>query len=41
MKIGCPAISFSSGIAEIKKELCVGCELCTRICEFDAIKKEA
>jgi indolepyruvate ferredoxin oxidoreductase alpha subunit len=41
MKIGCPAISFSNGIAEIKKELCVGCELCTRICEFDAIKKEA
>lgn len=41
MKIGCPAISFSRSRAEIKKELCVGCELCTRICKFDAIKKEA
>lgn len=41
MKIGCPAISFSRGTAEIKKELCVGCELCTKICKFDAIKKEA
>ncbi len=41
MKIGCPAISFSHSRAEIKKELCVGCELCTRICKFDAIKKEA
>ncbi|MDW2798066.1 indolepyruvate ferredoxin oxidoreductase subunit alpha [Clostridium boliviensis] len=41
MKIGCPAISFSRGRAEIKKELCVGCGLCTRVCKFDAIKKEA
>lgn len=41
MKIGCPAISFSQGIAEIKKELCVGCELCASVCRFDAIKKEA
>ncbi|WP_394522592.1 indolepyruvate ferredoxin oxidoreductase subunit alpha [Lacrimispora sp. JR3] len=41
MKIGCPAISFSQGIAEIKKELCVGCELCANVCRFDAIKKEA
>ncbi len=41
MEIGCPAISFSRGRAEIKKELCAGCGLCARICKFDAIKKEA
>jgi len=40
MKLGCPAISFIHGRAEIKKELCAGCALCTRICKFDAIKKE-
>ncbi len=41
LEIGCPAISFSRGRAEIKKELCAGCGLCARICKFDAIKKEA
>lgn len=40
MKLGCPAITFFNGRVGIKKELCVGCALCTQICKFDAIKKE-
>lgn len=39
MNIGCPAIGFKDNKAEINKELCVGCELCTKICKTGAIKK--
>jgi len=42
MTIGCPAISFEDKKATIDETLCVGCELCTQMCKFDAIlKKEA
>ncbi|MGI6031545.1 MAG: indolepyruvate ferredoxin oxidoreductase subunit alpha [Eubacteriales bacterium] len=37
MKIGCPAISMKTGKAEIDPTLCVGCDLCVKMCKFDAI----
>lgn len=39
MKIGCPAISFD-GKAKINATLCVGCDLCEKMCKFDAITRE-
>ena len=42
MTIGCPSISFAEKKASIDPTLCVGCELCTQMCKFEAIlKKEA
>ena len=40
MKIGCPAISVKKDTkkARIDDTLCVGCELCVKMCKFDAIK---
>lgn len=38
MRIGCPAISMSTGKARIDNTLCVGCGLCEQMCKFDAIK---
>jgi len=38
MKIGCPAISFADGHASIDASLCVGCDLCKKLCKFDAIQ---
>lgn len=40
MTIGCPAVSFSDKKASIDSTLCVGCELCTQMCKFDAILKK-
>lgn len=40
MKIGCPAISIHDNKAVIDKTLCVGCDVCTGLCKFDAIAKE-
>lgn len=37
MKIGCPALSISTGKAVIDTTLCVGCGLCQELCPFDAI----
>ncbi len=37
-KIGCPAISFGDK-AKIDEAMCVGCDLCTQLCPFKAIKK--
>jgi indolepyruvate ferredoxin oxidoreductase alpha subunit len=39
MKIGCPAISIKSKKAGINKTLCVGCDVCTQLCKFDALVK--
>jgi len=39
MKIGCPAISFKNKKAEINHTLCVGCDVCTQLCKFDAFVK--
>ncbi len=38
MKIGCPAISMKGGKAEIDFTQCVGCNVCTQMCKFDAIE---
>lgn len=40
MKIGCPAISIHEGKAVIDSTLCVGCDVCTQLCAFDAIESE-
>ena len=37
MKIGCPAISMKDGLVNIDKTLCVGCNVCTRLCKFGAL----
>ena len=37
MKIGCPAISFREGKAQIDATLCVGCGVCSQLCAFDAL----
>lgn len=37
MKIGCPAISMKGGKARIDTTLCVGCGVCTQMCNFGAI----
>jgi len=39
MKIGCPAISIKNKKAGINKTLCVGCDVCTQLCKFDALVK--
>ncbi|MBQ3919658.1 MAG: indolepyruvate ferredoxin oxidoreductase subunit alpha [Oscillospiraceae bacterium] len=41
MRIGCPAISMSTGKAKIDNTLCVGCGLCSQLCRFDAILDKA
>ena len=38
-KIGCPAIEKVAGGVRINPALCVGCELCTQMCAFGAIRK--
>ncbi len=40
MRIGCPAISFKDGKAHIDQTLCVGCNVCTQLCAFDAFGKK-
>ena len=37
MKIGCPAISMTSGKAAIDNTLCTGCGVCAQLCKFDAL----
>ena len=37
LRVGCPAISFKDDTMTINPILCVGCELCTQVCRFDAI----
>lgn len=38
MKLGCPAISIHDKKAEIDTTLCVGCDVCTQLCAFNAIE---
>ncbi len=37
MQIGCPAISMTTGKAEIDATLCTGCGVCEQLCKFDAL----
>lgn len=37
LKIGCPAIDGSNPVPSISKERCIGCDLCAKLCAFDAI----
>ena len=39
MKIGCPAISMKEKKAGVNHTLCVGCDVCTQLCKFDAFTK--
>lgn len=39
MSVGCPALVDMGGHIEINDALCVGCGLCTRLCNFSAIEK--
>ncbi|MBM4167388.1 MAG: indolepyruvate ferredoxin oxidoreductase subunit alpha [Ignavibacteria bacterium] len=38
LKIGCPAIDGSQAVPFISKERCIGCDLCAKLCNFDAIR---
>lgn len=39
LTIGCPAIVDKGDCIEINEAICVGCRLCTKVCNFDAIEK--
>lgn len=39
MKIGCPAISMKQGKAVIDATQCVGCNVCSQLCPFDAFER--
>ena len=39
MKIGCPAVSMKDGKSHVDKTLCVGCDVCTQMCAFDAFER--
>lgn len=39
MRVGCPAIHFKDGKAEIDATQCVGCGLCSQLCAFGAINE--
>ena len=39
MKLGCPALSFRDGKAEINATQCVGCGICKELCKFGAINE--
>lgn len=38
MRLGCPAISIGTQTPVIDNTLCTGCELCKKLCKFDAIQ---
>ncbi len=40
MKVGCPAISFRDGKAQVDTTQCVGCGVCQQLCMFDAFKSK-
>lgn len=40
LRIGCPAVGWREGRAEIIPELCTGCDLCVEVCPNDAIRRE-
>ena len=40
MAIGSPSISIKNRKAHIDETLCVGCDVCSQLCKFDAIEKQ-
>ncbi len=38
MRLGCPAISMKDGKAAVDNTLCVGCDVCRKLCKFDALQ---
>lgn len=40
MKLGCPAIQKKDGLFQINDAICCGCNMCVKVCRFDAIAKE-
>ncbi len=40
MKLGCPAIEKKDGQFQINDAICCGCNMCVKVCRFDAIVKE-
>ena len=39
LKLGCPAISYKNGKAEVDYTQCVGCGVCTQLCKLGAIEE--
>jgi indolepyruvate ferredoxin oxidoreductase alpha subunit len=39
MTVGCPAIVDKGGYIEVNEALCVDCNLCTKVCNFNAFEK--
>lgn len=39
MKIACPAIVDRGSYIEVNEALCVGCDLCTKVCSFNAFER--
>ena len=39
MKIACPAIVDNGSFIEVNEALCVGCDLCTKVCKFNAFER--
>ncbi|NMB97721.1 MAG: indolepyruvate ferredoxin oxidoreductase subunit alpha [Clostridiaceae bacterium] len=39
MKIACPAIVDNGSYVEVNEALCVGCDLCTKVCNFNAFER--
>jgi indolepyruvate ferredoxin oxidoreductase alpha subunit len=38
LEIGCPALDGSDSIPTIARDRCIGCDLCAKLCPFDAIQ---
>jgi indolepyruvate ferredoxin oxidoreductase alpha subunit len=39
MRLGCPAIVDTGSGIRINDALCVGCDLCVKVCKFGALEK--
>ena len=38
--VGCPAVAFHDGKAEIDPTQCIGCTVCAQVCPFKAIETQ-
>lgn len=39
LRLGCPAISSGESASKIDESLCVGCDMCRKVCKFSAIEE--